>query len=152
MSKTFKSDNELAKTISAHRWNDRFLVEIEDPKHLIAINLSDNNAPALALAILEAAGVEASSPHYGANDDPHWNLRWASHHLGRSIELIEAKVAEAREQAELEAEALELWRAFQSSRVDGVHASLPTFATLPDGGKVIWLAVARKAREMRAEK
>lgn len=109
--------------------------------HTIFIAPSD--APALALAILEAAGVEPSSPHYGLNDSPEWNVRWASHYLGRSIELTEAKTAEAKEQAELEAEALELCNAAIRQEDGAIYDSFSQIPT-PD----LWLAVARKAREM----
>ncbi|MGO2030621.1 MAG: hypothetical protein ACTH2A_06710 [Glutamicibacter ardleyensis] len=111
-----------------------------------AIDLAPSDAPALALAILEAAGVEPSSPHYGLNDSPEWNVRWASHYLGRSIELTEAKTAEAKEQAELEAEALDLFNLWLAGfNYEGYSEWTGENAEL----KGVWLAVARKAREMR---
>lgn len=105
----------------------------------IAIALSD--APALALAILEAAG------HGKASD---------SSRLMQAFDLIELHVneqeritAEAKEQAELEAEALEL--ANSAVLVVG-NPPYPSIGHMSDTSLRKWLAVARKAREIGAEK
>ena len=105
-----------------------------------SFKFSNTDAPALALAILEAAGgTETDSPYMHEAAD---NLR--------AYILIEEKVsAEAKEQAELEAEALELYNA-RISFLGG--EALTSFEKLNQDNKDMWLAVARKAREMRAEK
>lgn len=136
MSKTFKSDNELAKTISITRSQGRVLVEIEDPKHLIAINLSDNNAPALALAVLEAAGWP--NEYLATNEI----LRW----LRELDEHVKAMEAEAKDKAELEAEALELFNTARATR------DIEPLEWDEVADKDTWVAVARRAREMRNEK
>lgn len=148
-SKTFKSvtDNESELDVRANDCGV-FIAFSRAGQIWQASTFAPSDATALALAILEAAGVEPSSAHYGLNDSPEWNVRWASHYLGRSIELTEAKTAEAKEQAELEAEALELLNAYRA-----VSGGDPLGTWRQAGGaQEYWLAVARKAREMRAEK
>lgn len=60
------------------------------------------DAPALALAILEAAGVEPLSEHYGANNDPSAALSHASHFLAKHAELTQAAAKEAADREALE--------------------------------------------------
>lgn len=92
------------------------------------------DAPALALAVLEAAGVAESS-----------DAGVAAGYLRSHIAEQERTTAEAKEQAELEAEALELRNEFTGRTA--TEWAYPT-TTAKEG----WIAVARKAREMRAEK
>ena len=139
MSKTFNSDNELAKTISITRSQGRVLVEIEDPKHLIAINLSDNNAHALTLAILEAAGVVPENRVFREGSDEH--LQCIAYDLTRYLERSAERAVEVMELAELEAEALGLYKAHTGY----THAKSLSETAFPER----WLSVARKAREMR---
>ncbi|MGP9528616.1 hypothetical protein [Glutamicibacter sp. AOP5-A2-18] len=139
-SKTFKNAEGYNIQLSVSKCDGMVEISILYPngdEHTTSISPSD--APALALAILEAAGVtETDSPYMQEAAD---NLR--------AYILIEEKVAaEAKEQAELEAEALELLRASQCIRTDGMYAYVPSFAELSDPSKTKWLAVARKAREM----
>lgn len=103
------------------------------------ITIAPSEAPALALAILEAAGVtEADSPYMHEAAD---NLR--------AYILIEEKVsAEARERAELEAEALELLNAHREATGNPLAESLDG---LLYNAKETWLAVARRARELAKE-
>lgn len=103
------------------------------------ISVAPSDAPALALAVLEAAGW----PEEASNSVTHSIMTGLSDVLS-----IQERIAtEAKEQAELEAEALELWASFQ-----GLPADQYTFANLEDHAQRCWLAVARRAREMRAEK
>lgn len=101
--------------------------------------LSKSDAPALALAVLEAAGVAESS-----------DAGVAANYLRLHISEQERAKAEAREQAELEAEALELFNTRQKAIYGDACTTYKEFAT--DNAKQTWLAVARRAREMRAER
>lgn len=105
------------------------------------IAFDSTTAPALALAILESAGWP--NEHLVTTEILR-RLREFDKHL-KAIE------TEAMERAKLEAEALEL---FNAGDVEGEFQSGPydSFAQIHDYAKPKWLAVARKAREMRAEK
>ena len=96
------------------------------------------DAPALALAVLEAAGVGESS-----------DAGVAAGYLRSHIAEQERAAAEAKEQAELEAEALELLNAHREATGNPLAESLDG---LLYNAKENWLAVARRAREMREEK
>lgn len=52
-------------------------------------------APAIALAILESAGVEGESEQYGVASDPAVSLRRAAHYLSRHAEQAEQAAKEA---------------------------------------------------------
>ncbi|MGP9727929.1 hypothetical protein [Glutamicibacter sp. AOP3-A1-12] len=106
------------------------------------IQLAPSDAPALALAILEAAGLP------DVDDD--W-LGEAVMGLRRHIQIRDKRAAEAKDQAELEAEALEL---FKASGTYGSDRIFLQFSHLDDHIQKAWLAVASRARELggRAEK
>lgn len=101
----------------------------------MSTQVAPSDAPALCLAILEAAG-------------------WPNEHLATAEilrrlreldEHVKAMEAEAKELAELEAEAVELFNANHgTNRTDWDHADRSVISS--------WLAVARRAREMRTEK
>lgn len=92
----------------------------------------------ISLAVLEAAGVAESSDE-GV----------AAQYLRASIAKQERATAEAEAQAKLEAEALELLNAHREATGNPTVASWDGFTSAT---KSNWLAVTRKAREMRAEK
>lgn len=97
----------------------------------------NTTAPALALAILEAAGTPM-------NLDV--SLGKALYHLDAHVTLQDKATAEAKEQAELEAEALDLFNLWLAGfNYEGYSEWTGENAEL----KGVWLAVARKAREMR---
>lgn len=104
-----------------------------------SIAIADKDSPALALAILEASGVES----------PYYNLGDAVSNLRQHVEREAKHLAEAKEQAELEAEALEL---FKASGTYGSDRLFLKFNHLDDHIQKAWLAVARKAREIGAKK
>ena len=144
MSKTFKSAHNngtevfVGGGITATNYQ-LVILDIGATIGKAGIYLPASEAPALALAILEAAG------HGGSSE---------SSRLMQAFDLIELHVkeqeritAEAREQAELEAEALELLNA---SRESNRRPTLETFDGF-ESTKQSWLAVARKAREMAKE-
>lgn len=87
---------------------------------------------------LEAAGCTEESPNFGT----------AVHELGLAIKEQEYITAEALEQAELEAEARDFYEAYHSA-ADWPYQD---WVMLEDRYKAQFLAVARKAREMRPEK
>ena len=106
------------------------------------VDLAPSDAPALTLTILEKSGYGGTS---------------VSPLLMQAFDLIKLYVkdqeritAEAREQAELEAEAFNLYRAYMA-----VHApmnAIGDWQMLAERTKEKWLAVVRKSRELRAEK
>lgn len=127
------------------------IIVVSDGPGARAYRYTPEEAAKLGLAILEAAGY--SDEYEGGNC---WAgpLGQAMHMLRLEAEAQERATTEARERAKLEAEALELFRASQCIRTDGMYASVPSFAALSDPSKTKWLAVARRAREIagRAEK
>ncbi|MGP5048988.1 hypothetical protein, partial [Glutamicibacter ardleyensis] len=69
------------------------------------IAIAPSDAPALALAILEAAGVDSDLTWSGAKDYGNADhLGWIAGHLGTYIKTQERATAETKEQVELEAE------------------------------------------------
>ena len=145
-SKTFKS------AVSAGHLNihdsKRGLITVSisrDKAILEMIDLKTETAPAIALAILEAAGVEARSiPSARLGTSEH--LSDTAYELSTYIEKQQRATAEAKEQAELEAEAFELRRAYLEGR-----ARFDSWNELTDAERDHWLAVARRAREMAKE-
>ena len=97
-------------------------------------------APNPALAILE----ESVLPDTG--DD--W-LGEAVNGLRKHIQIRDKRTAEAKAQAELEAEAFNLYRAYMA--VHEPMNAIGDWQMLAEGTKEDWLAVARKAREMAKE-
>lgn len=111
--------------------------------------LDPSEAPALALAILEAAGVPMQGDFSRPTEGTEAHLSFIAQHLERYVVESEFTAAEARERAELEAEALEL---FKASGAYGSDRLFLKFSDLEETTQSAWLAVARRAREMRAEK
>lgn len=151
-SNTFKSAPVENRTLLVEDGNDLVCLQIEDFKYrnTLGIALRSDTAPALALAILEAAwyaetdGNSCFQDHFGK----------AMFYLRLGTEQQERETAEAEAQAELEAEALELFNAWRKSFNLQVDDNLPLAEDwdVAPSVKTMWLAVARKAREMRAEK
>lgn len=135
-SKTFKSVVH-GSSIQVHDNGEGvFIGLIREGSMTRGTTLGKSDAPALALAILEAAGHNAS---------PNGSFSVAACYLRQGVKEQERATAEAEELAELEAEALELRNEFTGQTA--TEWAYPT-TTAKEG----WLAVARKAREMRAEK
>lgn len=111
------------------------------------IYLNSSDIPALALAILEAAGYkEHSKANLGSSE---LLASYGLTKLRQAVQAQEREESEAREQAKLEAEALEL---FKASGAYGSDRFFLKFSDLEETTQSAWLAVARRAREMRAEK
>lgn len=146
-SKTFES---IDQTRQLHvKPLDKHVTLVINYKHAgrSGLTISHSDAPALALAILEAAGVEASfdpDATYGTAEQ----LGHIQDHLHEYVNAQERAAAEAREQAELEAEALELLNAF-SLATGGVPIDSFEGRSMSKPG---WIDAARRAREMRNEK
>lgn len=118
------------------------LIVASDGPGARAVRYTPDDAPALALAILEAAGYDDMADDANLADVHAFN---AMHKLQESVDTQERATAEAKEQAELEAEALELYNA----RILFIGGeALTSFEKLNQDNKDMWLAVARKAREM----
>ena len=143
MSKTFKS----AVTITGSRnllvstdigMDAGFFLEVRDKHEEPQVICFENRtAPALALAILEAAGHVRDAC---SDNDADVAMEWLHSAIARQAK----QSAEAKEQAELEAEALELANAFNKTDWDFFPCNRTVEAHQ-------WLAVARRAREMSKE-
>lgn len=151
MSKTFKSafdDSnyrlELCKNAGAEHIS---LWIVGGGSDSASIAVAHKDMPALALAILEAAGYseddrKVSNPLYATE------FASAMTKLADGIELQERATAEAEAQAKLEAEALML----ANSAVLAVgNPPYPSIEHMSDTSLRKWLAVARRAREINKE-
>lgn len=142
-SKTFKSTMTDSRELEVDVIfsNPRLLIK-ESGNGRSGFVFAPSDAPALALAILEAAGVEATpmatSVAFGT----------VVADLQRLIAEQERATAEARERAELKAEALEL---FKASGAYGSDRLFLKFSDLEETTQSAWLAVARRARELAKE-
>ncbi len=98
----------------------------------------------ISLAILEAAGYkEHSEANLGSSE---LLASYGLTKLRQAVQAQEREESEARELAELEAEALELCNAAIRQEGYVIHDSFSQIPT-PD----LWLAVARRARELNKE-
>ena len=142
MSKTFKSAvPSSTQTLVVRKDHDGTAVYVrtEDSGRLIAgIVLERTDAPAIALAILEAAGIAAKG--FSESSD----AEMAVAHLASHVGLERAKAKEAADREALEREALALCNAFQDA--GGYEKSDVMTTHHYDYGK--WMDAARKAREL----
>lgn len=144
INKTFNSDSTDGRALEVGRNGERTWLNIREfDLENTMFMLAPSDVPALALAILEAAGVEAFGAGY---------LNKAVDCLQLHAREQERATAEATERAELEAEALALFNARQEAIHSVDWEPYEDFAT--EESKQTWLAVARRAREIggRAEK
>ncbi|GAA2941190.1 hypothetical protein ACFO7V_16685 [Glutamicibacter bergerei] len=142
MSKTFKSASSERK-VRIWEANLGVAVCVEDPitNEATSTQIAPSDAPALALAILESAGY---GEEVDTDGSPDGHVRVAKYYLYEGVKAHASITAKAKEQAELEAEALELYKAHTSYH----HAKSLSETASPSR----WLAVARKAREIGAKK
>lgn len=148
-SKIFKSAVSEGRLSIAEAPNRRFTVGIR--RNGVATDMVDiapSDAPALALAILEAAGY-SEDDRKASNPLCVTEFASAIIKLAEGIENQERIAAEAEAQAKLEAEALELMNVRLRASGTTVHLTKATVDPVALEG---WLAVARRAREMRTEK
>lgn len=121
-------------------------IEVPGQVHM-GITFDPASIPALALAELEAAGHKEEQGNETTEAAHHFGMSML--HLRLGIKEQDYITAEAKAQAELEAEALELLNVVREAR--GIKPHLTAGEASPEAMNE-WLAVARKAREMRAEK
>ena len=149
MSKTFKSVNADAKEdlLVVLGVDEGVNIHTESPVDRRGVSIAPSDAPALALAILEASGHTDSSK--GGIIDKVSNAMFL---LKEHVKAEERNTLEAKEKAELKAEALKLYNAWREANDCEALSSFSDGA--PIGAMAEWLAVARKARELggRAEK
>ena len=113
------------------------------------ITLSGSDVPALMLELARAAGLDKMTGIEVIVDSFEDHMMNAVLSLEKAIGARRDAEAAAKEQAELEAEALALFNALRDS-IDVLP--IASFSVLSDPVKARWLAVARKAREMRGDK
>ncbi|MGP4995535.1 hypothetical protein [Glutamicibacter ardleyensis] len=128
-------------------------IEVPGQVHM-GITFDPASIPALALAELEAAGFEAQFSAPGTYvDGDHAQMENVGQTIKDYLSIKDAETAEVKEQAELEAEALELFNTLQTEIHGNLGPNWIPVTEFPSGEtKRKWLAVGRKAREMRAEK
>lgn len=129
------------RRINVRETEDGVNVSIADPlwDSKRGITLAPSDAPALCLAILEAAGHVRDAC---SDNDADVAMEWLHSAIARQAK----QSAEAKEQAELEAEALDFLNVSREAK------HLGPLDNFDEHTKDAWLAVARRAREMRAEK
>ncbi|RKS19674.1 hypothetical protein DFO58_2176 [Arthrobacter sp. AG1021] len=145
-SKTFKSayPGRSNQSLEILRADNRVRVSVDHASDgARGIIIAPSDAPALALAILEAAGYkEHSKANLGSSE------LLASYGMTKLRQAVQAQVreeSETKSQAELEAEALML----ANSAVLAVgNPPYPSIEHMSDTSLRKWLAVARKAREL----
>lgn len=115
------------------------LIVASDGPGARAVRYTPEESAKFALAILEAAGVTESS-----------DAGVAAQYLRARMAEQEQATAEAKEQAELEAEAFNLYRAYMA--VQSPMSIIGDWQMLAEITKEKWLAVARKSREIGAGK
>lgn len=117
------------------------------------MNIPADLAPALALAILEAAGIVLHDPENTPYDrmerttnmgDVNVAAYYLFTHVTRAEKIAHIQAKEAADREALEAEALELLNAVRASNGNASVDSLDKIA----GARDPYLTVARKAREM----
>lgn len=144
-SKTFKSVFH-GSSIQVHDNGEGvFIGLLREDSMTRGTTLSKSDAPALMQAIGECLPPIPDTVRDGSYEA---FMAVALEYLGKAVRALEAETAEAKEQAELEAEALELRNAF-SLAIGG--ASIDSFAG-HSVNKPGWIDAARRAREMRNEK
>jgi len=146
MSKTFKNrvsvrDSESVLEITDTPAGIRITVGEED--RIVSGWFNPVQGAGISLAILEAAGYGEEVVTDGSPDG---HIQVAKYYLHEGVKAQERATAEARERAELEAEALELCNAAIRQEDGAIYDSFSQIPT-PD----LWLAVAHRAREIAKE-
>lgn len=138
--KTFKSALNSPVTLEVEESTLRpgFYLTIGQNTILIA----PSDAPALMQAIVECL---PPLPDFVRDGSYEAYMAVVVEYLDRAVRALEYETAKAKEQAELEAEALELYNA-RISFLGG--EALTSFEELNQANKDIWIVVARKAREL----
>lgn len=137
--KGFAQDGERELIVDRLFTDPRLLIKAGDDDKL-GIRIAPSDAPALCLAILEAAGAHKDSQDFlgGA-------VEQLKFHIGEQARIT----AEARERAELEAEALELLNA---EREEFSCTPVRDLSEVPARDQRAAIAVARRAREIATDR
>ena len=148
MSKTFISASTDRVLVVEGYHGAPYLEIVDGGGDMKSFRLDKSDAPAVALAILEAAGVEPDREPLECQV----SLGTIVADLQGTIQYAEALASANREQAELEAEALELFNTLQTE----IHGNLgPNWVPVTEFPNIEtkrkWLAVARKSRELNKE-
>ena len=130
----FKSKYGSTLAIESHD-DDSIFIDLNNPDAIF----SHADAPAIALAVLEAAGIKASDLPESTS------INLAAYYLREHIGVEAANANAAAEQAELEVEALELLNAFRADSGLSPHSCIED---MPASSRASWLAAARRAREL----
>ena len=136
----------------ARLWVENYLDGVNIQVHAgdgncVGVTISQDDAPALALAILKESGVEGNfRTAYDSGTPEH--LEQIVGELGTYIERRNELAAEQAEQEELEAEALEL----MNSYLEAIGKSPQESFNYNHYAITRWKTVARKARELGAKK
>ena len=138
--KTFKSALNSPVTLEVEESTLRQGFYLTIGQNTILIAPSD--APALMQAIVECL---PPLPDFVRDGSYEAYMAVVVEYLDRAVRALEYETAKAKEQAELEAEALELYNA-RISFLGG--EALTSFEELNQANKDIWIVVARKAREL----
>lgn len=141
--KTFKSASSAGRTLEVTTYGRGANLYIRDQGHKLGISIGSSDVPALCLAILEAAGVEAKhhSVYENGNRDA---LEHIAQSLKDEVEISEADAKEAADRAVLEADA---WTLYESAFPD--DHPYPNLERFPEHLRDAWIRVALKAREMK---
>ena len=151
MSKTFNSADDGARQLTVDRL-------VGDPRLLISdaagcrvgFRMAPSDAPALCLAILEAAKVPMQGDFNNPIEGTSVHLSFIAQHLERYVVEAEERAAADADRVKLEQEALRLYNAAVTIG-DPWEASKTSFDQIPEHRHEKWLAVARAARELNKE-
>lgn len=141
MTKTFKSKNSTNRDLDVSTYNDGIHLVIEDGIRILGITLEATDAPALCLAILEAAYPPAD---YVLDGSPEAFLAVSAEYLRKASSAIDSKSKESADRAALEADA---WTLYASAFPD--DHPYPNLECFPEHLRDAWIRVALKAREMK---
>lgn len=146
MSKTFKSvieDSSYRLKVARGFSEEYVFVSVQGGRSQESIAIADKDIPSLMLALGETAGYVPKWDSWSENGTPEHlaHIQW---HLAK---YAEAQVAQAEETAKLEAEAVELWKAYNGGDI-WVDVESVKWSDLTESAQTRALAVARKAREL----
>lgn len=138
MSKTFNDSRpNVPNVLEVKPGNECMTFRARSYSQDVLIFLAPSDAPALMQAIGDCLPPIPDTVRDGSYEA---FMVVAMTYLGKAVRALEAEAAEAEAQAKLEAEALELFK-----------AGFPNSVEPPEIQHSMWLAVARRAREINKE-
>lgn len=138
--------NHRTLTIGQHADGSGITFHTEDGSASVGVYLDPADSPAIALAVLDAAGIEPElHEHPDIPDLTAAQLaETGAWYLRKSVKRAESESKDRAEEAELEADAEELFSAFTLAG--------GTWATVHGDHRKRWVAAARRARELAKER